>query len=63
VIALGFPAKLCFLVAVLCFGVAVVVDIPRRSGLPPPDNRAVGNFFCSLGFLFLALGLFAGDLR
>jgi hypothetical protein len=44
------------LLAVIAFAIAVVVDAPWPRW-PKPGERLVGNFACSLGWLFLTLYL------
>lgn len=42
-----------FAASVFCFACAAVIDYPAPS--PTPHERSWGNFWCSLGWLLLAI--------
>jgi hypothetical protein len=44
------------LAALTCFLIAAAIDMPYPNA-PTPYFRNYGNFFCSLGFVFLTLML------
>jgi hypothetical protein len=44
-----------FTMSIMCFGLAAGIDMPFPG--PSPAAKNVGNFLCSLGFVFLAIGL------